>query len=240
MAIIGYDGTGKPLDDKRLSLSGTTEAGEQVYRIWHDGQQILVPRGQSITKPLAPENVGVNTGVFGRIRKGYFQQPIVEFRNTNENRLFDRFMLSTYRDEFPDDPDTDLETLGAYIVDLQFTLVIDFNGYHWEIPKTIILYRVGENIYQTADSYNITTYTPYSTQGVQEYNIEMAAYFNIDIAETHALGELPFGGHILHMGLQNCRINRGSSEYLYNQIFNRNLPNITFSATEISVKRGWS
>lgn len=239
MAIIGYDGQGSPLDDKRLTLSGTTEAGEQVYRMWHDGQQILIPKGQSISKPLMPETVGANTSVFGRIRKGYFQSPIVEIRNTDANLLFDRFMLSTYRDDIPTDPDTDLETLGARIVDLKFTLVVKWHTFEWQLPKLITLIRVGENLYQTADAYQITTYTPYSSQGLQEYNIEISSFFNIGIAETGALGELPLGGHILHMGLQNCRINRGSSEYLYNQLFNSNLPNIDFSAINITIERTW-
>lgn len=234
-----YDGQGQPLDDKRLTLSGTTEAGEQQYRIWNDGQQILVPKGQSITKPLMPETVGVNTKVHGGIRKGYFQSPIVEFRNTDERLLFDRFKLSVYRDELPTDPDTDLETLGFYLLDMQFTLVINWYTFQWEIPKSVSFIKVGTNLFQTPDAYQITTYTPYSSQGLQEYNMEISTYFNIDIAETAELGQLPFGGHTLHMGLQNLRINRGSSEYLFNPLFNPNLPNIAFSATDIKVLRGW-
>lgn len=239
MAFNYYDGEGKPLDDKRLTLSGTTPAGKQSYRIWHDGQQILVPRGQSITKPKSPENVAANTMVFGDINKGYFQSPVVEFRNTTDFKLFDRFKLSIYRDELPDDPDTDLETLGFYLLDMQFTLVINWHTYQWEIPKSVTFIKVGTNLFQTVDAYSITTYTPYSSQGLQEYNMEINTFFNIDIAETAELGELPFGGHKLHMGLQNLRINRGSSEYLYNPLFNRTLPNITFSATNIKVLRGW-
>lgn len=236
-----YEGQGRPLDDKRLTGAGTTEAGLQQYRIWHDAQQILVPKGQSITKPLMPENVGVNTRVHGSINGGYFQSPVVEFRNTNDGLLFDRFHLSTWRDEFPTDPDTDIDLLGVYLLDMSFNLAINFNGFQWDIPKYVTFIRTGENQFQTPDAYSITTYTPYSSQGSQEYNIEMLAYFNIDIVETHELGELQLGGHKLHMGLQNCRINRGSSEYLYNRIFNPNLlPPITFTATNITLLRGWS
>ena len=234
-----YEGQGKPLDDKRLTGAGTTEAGLQQYRIWHDAQQILVPKGQSITKPLMPENVGVNTRVHGSINKGYFQSPVVEFRNTNDGLLFDRFNLSVYRDEFPDDPDTDLETLGFYLIDLQFTLVIKWHTYEWNIPKNVTMVKVGTNLFQTPDTYQITTYTPFSSQGLQEYNMELSTFFNVGIAETGELGVLPFGGHILHMGLQNLRINRGSSEYLFTQLFNPNIPNISFSATDIKVVRGW-
>lgn len=235
-----YAGEGHPLDDKRLTLSNTTSAGAQQYRIWSDGQSILVPKTQSITKPLMTENVEVNTRVFGSIDKGYFQHPIVEFRNTFDNKLFDRFNLSIYRDEFPDDPDTDLETLGIRSLDVQFTLVIDWYTYHWEIPKTVTFVRVEPNIYQTADAYSITTYTPYNGQGTTEYNIEISSFFNIGLAETALLGVLPFGSHELHMGMQNCRINRGSSEYLYNPYFNPTLPDITFTAEDIVVLRGWS
>lgn len=240
MAIIGYDGQGSPLDDKRLTLSGTTEAGEQVYRMWHDGQQILIPKGQSISKPLMSETVGANTSVFGRIRKGYFQSPIVEIRNTDANLLFDRFMLSTYRDDIPTDPDTDLETLGARMVDLSFTLVVKWHTYEWQFERLATFIKVGTNQYRTVDAHQITTYTPYFAQGEQEYNIEISSFFNIDISETSSLGELPLGGHILHMGMQNCRINRGSSEYLYNPHFNATLPDISFSAIDISVERTWS
>lgn len=235
-----FNGQGSPLDDKRLSLSGTTDAGEQQYRIWRDSQQILVPRGQSISKPNAPENVQANTGVFAGIKKGYFQSPIVEFRNTNDYRLFDRFKLTTYRDDFPIDEDTDLETLGMYLLNLEFTLVINFHEYQWEIPKSVSLVRIGENLYRTDDSYQLTTYALYSQQGVQEYNIEFSTYFTVGVTGTHELGVLQLGNHILYMQLQNCRVNRGSSEYLFNNIFNKTLPPITFTANDIVIARGWS
>lgn len=235
-----YAGQGLPLDDDRLTLSGTTEAGEQQYRIWHDSQQVLVPKGQSTTKPLQPENVQVNTSVFAGIRRGYFQAPIVEFRNTVDYELFDRFKLATFRDYIPVDPDLTLETLGFQLIDLSFTLNIQWHTYQWAIPKMITLVRVGENLFQTADAYSITTYTPYSSQGTLEYNMEMHSYFNIGIAETALLGTLQIGGHELHMGLQNLRINRGSSEYLFNPIFNKTLPDITFWATDINIDRGWA
>lgn len=234
-----FNGQGKPLDDKRLTLSGTTKAGEQQYRIWRDSQQILVPKGQSITKPYATENVQANTGVFGDIRKGYFQSPTVEFRNTQDYNLFDRFRLSSYRDEFPTDPDIDLETMGIYLLDMELTLVINFNGYQWEIQKDISLLRKSPNVYQTYDAYHITTYTPYNNQGIREYSIEFFSYFNIGLSETHILGDIGFGGHTLYMGLQNCIINRGASQYLYTPIFNPNISEITFTAKDIKIERGW-
>lgn len=240
MANDYFDGKGLPLEDKRLTLSGTTEAGEQQYRIWHDSQQILVPRGQSISKPNAPENVQANVGVFAGIRRGYFQAPIVEFRNTTDYLLFDRFTLATFRDYIPVDPDLTLETLGFKMIDLTFVLNINWHTYQWAIPKTITLVRVGENLFRTADAYSITTYTPYSSQGTLEYNMELHSYFNIGIAETGLLGLLQIGDHELHMGLQNLRINRGSSEYLFNPTFNKTLPDITFWATNITIDRGWA
>lgn len=235
-----FNGKGSPLEDKRLTLSGTTSAGEQQYRIWRDSQQILVPRGQSITKPNAPENVQANTGVFAGIRKGYFQSPIVEFRNTHDYKLFDRFNISTFRDEFPTDPDTDLETLDVYTIDITFNLIVQWYTYQWEINKSITMYKAGTNLYTTPTPYHITTYTPFSDQAIQEYNIEFSTFFNIGIFETHEIGVLQLGNHKLYMGLQNCRINRGSSEYLFNSIFNPTLPDISFIANDIQIVRGWS
>lgn len=114
-----FNGDGNPLDDKRLTLSGTTEAGKQQYRIWHDGQQIMVPRGQSITKPLSAEIVNANTGVYGDISKGYFRRPIVEFRNTNDYKLFDRFSIKIWRNDLPIE-DTDID----YNLDLMLSEIM--------------------------------------------------------------------------------------------------------------------
>lgn len=235
-----FNGKGEPREDMRLSLSGTTTAGEQQYRMWHDSQQILVPRGQSISKPYSSENVSTNVGVFGNIKKGFFQSPIVEFRNTIDYKLFDRFKLSIFREEFPTDPNIDLETLGFSLIDIRFMLNIDWYTYHWEIPKLVTLIKVDTNIFQSADSYQITTYTPFYSQGLIEYEMEISTYFNIDMNETNEIGNLPFGNHKLYMGLQNLKIKRGSSEYIYNQIFNKNIPNIIFSANNIEILRGWS
>lgn len=124
MALQDFNGQGSPLDDKRLTKSNTTDAGAQQYRIWHDGQQILVPKGQSISKPLSSENVSANTGVFGDINKGYFQAPVVEFRNTIDYLLFDRFRLRIIRDELPTDPDIDWpDDLGVHTVLIRFNVV---------------------------------------------------------------------------------------------------------------------
>lgn len=124
MALQDFNGQGSPLDDKRLTKSGTTPAGNQQYRIWHDSQQILVPRGQSVSNPHRNENVQANTGVFSDIRKGYFRRPVVEFRNTIDYLLFDRFFLSTWRDELPTDPDIDWpDDLNINTVLLHFNIV---------------------------------------------------------------------------------------------------------------------
>lgn len=100
-----FNGKGYPLEDDRLTLSGTTPAGEQQYRIWRDSQTILIPKGQSTTLVGQNENVQANTGVFSSISQGYFRYPVVEFRNTIDYKLFDRFYLRTFRDgnELPTD-----------------------------------------------------------------------------------------------------------------------------------------
>lgn len=234
-----FNGQGLPLDDKRLTLSGTTQAGRQQYRIWRDSQQILVPRGQSITKPHSPENVQANVGVFGSIEKGYFQNPIVEFRNTNDYNLFDRFQLVSFRDEFPDDPDTPIDTFGFYMIDISFILIINFNGYQWDIPMQLPLVRTGDNIYITSDAYNIATYGNYSLQGGIEYELEFNTFFHLTTIGTHNLGVLNLGSHLLSMTLQTLRVNRGSSAYLYNPTFNPTLPPVTFVANDVKLLGGW-
>lgn len=124
MANDYFTGQGKPLDDKRLSLSGTTDAGDQQYRIWSDGQQILVPKGQSITKPLMPENVSANVRAFASIRRGYFRKPTVEFRNTVDFLLFDRYFLQTYRYDLPDDSIVDWhDHLGIEMLRLRYSIM---------------------------------------------------------------------------------------------------------------------
>lgn len=102
-----FNGSGVPTEDKRLTLSGTTSAGRQQYRLWHDSQQILVPKGQSVTKPALSELVQANSGVFGSISKGYFRKPVYEARNTNDYKLFDRFHMQTFRYTLPEDTNID-------------------------------------------------------------------------------------------------------------------------------------
>lgn len=234
-----FNGKGYPLEDKRLSLSGTTIAGKQQYRIWRDSQQILVPRGQSITKPESPENVQANTGVFGAISKGYFLPPYVEFRNTETYELFDRYGISTFRDEFPDSEDVTLEDLGIYNLDITLNLKVEFDGNVWNIPKSINLTRTAENVYETFNSHFITTFTPFTNEGNTHYSVEFSAFFLIGKFETHELGTIGFGNHILYMGLQKCSVNSGSSSYLFNPNFNPSVyNNIVFSAQDIQIIRG--
>lgn len=72
------------------------------YRLWHDGQNILVPVGQSTTKPLTKEIVNANARVYGEINNGYFNPPWVDFTNTNVvTERFDRYKLQTWRDNLP-------------------------------------------------------------------------------------------------------------------------------------------
>ena len=128
---------GNPLDDNRLTLSGTTDAGQQQYRIWHDSQQVLVPKGQSTTKPLNSENVQVNTTAQGFIGQGYFSKLMVEFRNTIDAKLFDRFYLKSSRFAMPMDPIIDwLDDLDVNTIVVRYTIVFTSNENEFSVNFT--------------------------------------------------------------------------------------------------------
>lgn len=111
--------------DERLDL---LKPGQ--YRIWHDGQNILVPVGQSTTKPLTKEIVNANTRVYGEIHNGFFNRPLVDFTNTNVDiERFDRYYLQTWREgeELPaDDPRIDYHfDLGLDRLHLMASITFD-------------------------------------------------------------------------------------------------------------------
>lgn len=82
-----------PKPDNRLANLTNGE-----YRLWYDGHQVLIPVGQSTTKPLTKELVGVNVKVSGNIEKSYFKPALAEFKNNLiTNDVFDSFYLSNYR-----------------------------------------------------------------------------------------------------------------------------------------------
>lgn len=141
-----FNGKGYPLEDERLKLSGTTPAGEQQYRIWHDSQMILVPKTQSTTKPQQPETVSCNTGVFSTIGQGYFKPPIVEFRNTVDYKLFDRFWLQSFRYDLPNVPHIDWHfDLGIKAVWLEYVIAFNCNGIKGFDRGMTLLYFKGIN-----------------------------------------------------------------------------------------------
>jgi len=236
--MIDFAQGGKPLDDKRFINSGKNDKLVQ-YRMWADSFTGLIPKGQSISKPLNSENVQVNLKAFGEINKGFFNPPTVEFRNTENGKLFDRFSISIMRDYFPDDEDLTLEEMGIKIVELEFIINVVFEGVLWQHEMHTLFLRRGENIYQSMTQF-FTTDTIYSSQGLLPFSIDFWTDFNLNISGTHNLGTLILGNTSLDMSLKKALINRGSSEYLYNPIFNNSLSPIEFFATDIRIVRGWA
>ena len=114
-------------DEKQLDFDDRlTKVNPSQYRIWHDSQNILVPKGQSTTKPLTTEIVNVNTKVYGKVIKSFFNKPRVDFTNTNvKPERFDRYYLQIWRDasnlpihnpivDYHDD--LGMNTLHAYVM----------------------------------------------------------------------------------------------------------------------------
>jgi hypothetical protein len=236
-----FNGNGIPLDDKRLSLSDTTDAGQQQYRIWRDSQQILVPRGQSITKPNSQENVQVNTGVFGVIRGGYFNPPIVEFRNTNNYSLFDRFNLSIMRDNLPNDG-TEIDFFGLNVLELSAEIDLTYNNNVWLFPVNIRLYREEPNVYSSDTHFYSTINQPTHLQDF-EYTIQLQGQFLINKQGTNSylIGKFNNDNDELYLDIKQCSVINGSSEYYYNNVYNPYTPDIVFILTEnIKMVRGWS
>lgn len=102
------------------------------YRIWRDGQNVLIPVGKSITNPLVKEIAQVNTDCYAPIHKGFFTKPTVDFTSTTANNIkrFDRFYLQTWRDELPiDNPDIDYnDDLNLRAVWVRLRSLFECNG----------------------------------------------------------------------------------------------------------------
>lgn len=115
-----------------------TKVNPSQYRIWHDGQMVLVKKGQSTTKPLTTELVNVNTKVYGEIQQSYFKPPLVDFTSTHvKTERFDKYYLGIWRngEDLPYNNtlidyhnDIGLKTIHAKI-DIEFSAQ-EFTGYY--------------------------------------------------------------------------------------------------------------
>ncbi|MCL2311009.1 MAG: hypothetical protein FWC41_00760 [Firmicutes bacterium] len=239
--LQNFDKRGKPLDDTRLILSDTTDAGAQQYRIWRDAQQVLVPSGQSTTLKNQSENINMNTGVFGEIRKGYFNKPIVEFRNTSNYLLFDRFNLSIHREELPNDG-TEIDIFGLNIIKLHIVLKVEFNGFIWNFPLDIRFYKESKNIFFSDTHFYTTANQPYHLQDF-DYIIQFQGQFiiNKQLSNSYLIDLFNSNNDNLYLDIPQCSIISGASEYIYNKSFNLNIPNINFSTDiKILIIEGWA
>lgn len=99
--------------DQILSDNRLTKTNGNTHRVWRDSGDVLLAKGQSLTRPLQPEKIGVNTGVHFPVVSGLFRQMVIEFRNRTNFDLFDRFRVSRtiLAGDLPDD--TVLSSLNA-------------------------------------------------------------------------------------------------------------------------------
>lgn len=92
--------------EKDPRLTGLTDGN---YRIWHDGEHILIPVGESISNPRVKEMVQCNTQAYGTIVKGFFNRLKVHFTNAKTVvKEFDYYYLRGWRDgeDLPLDDET--------------------------------------------------------------------------------------------------------------------------------------
>lgn len=131
--------------DKRLD-----KLVDGQYRLWNDAQNILVPVGMSITKPLTPEIVNANAKVYGEIDKGYFKRPFVEFTNTNVDvEQFDGYYLQIFRDTIPQEPHVDPhEDLGLNEIHVKYHVNFKHKHIHGKMNGvTTFKWAAGKNWY---------------------------------------------------------------------------------------------
>ena len=236
-----FNGEQSPLTDRRLTKSDTTPAGAQQYRILRDSQMILVPRGQSITKPHANENVSVNFGIHGSIREGWFQAPVAEFRNTTNYDLFDRFNLTVRRDEILDDG-TELDLYDTSLFEVLTVLQVEFEDYVWIIPQQIRMYRAMPNVY-FSDNHFYTTANQVIHMGEQEFTLEFDGkyYINHRGYNSYHVGDFNSDNDSLYFEVNKMRIRSGASEYIYNHDFyNLNIPEIKITGYDTIIVKGWT
>lgn len=132
------------------------------YRMWRDSGDILIPVGQSTTKPLTPEKANYNVRTYGEIHKGVFQPPYVDFTNTFQNpKRFDAFRLATFRDYNPnpepgdgslpfDNPDIDYhDDLGLTAITAKVSIVFECDGFRGRYDNTVLFRWLDDGIWST-------------------------------------------------------------------------------------------
>lgn len=219
--------------DKRFA-----KAQGLYYHIWHDGQEIRIPVGQSTANDLSTETVGVNTRVYGKIIKGKFYPPYVEFTNTTNQDIFDGFYLMTRREFTGEDGsggggagDGDLVDLSIFReFKVSFTLLISFNGYIWMVPQYILMERFSPNYYRSEPRY-INTVNFIQAWHNEEFIIELQARYILDspASNSYDLGTIVQTENKLYIDVGRCTIDNGSSSYIYNSVFNPDIPEIGIS-----------
>ena len=205
------------------------------YRIWHDGQNVLVPVGESTTKPLTNEIIGVNTKVYGRIADTTFKAPIVEFTNTTNGDFFDRFSLSIYRDEIP----PNINDFRKLI--LSFDITVNFNGLRWVIPVRSTLTRFNNNFFTGGRETYTTAGYPFAVPST-EYTVNFNSYFTIGRVDINSL---PLANvdenNLIYINVDSLNVFNSSSTYLMDNVYNPNVPNVSFNIGDsLTIVGGYS
>lgn len=143
--------------DDRLRL---LDVGQ--YRMWNDAGDILIPIGQSTTKPLTTEKVSYGLKAYGEIRKGVFQSPHVDVTNRFPNpKRFDVFRLSIYRDFNPnpepgdgslpfDDPSIDYhDDLGLTAITAKVSIVFDCDGFQGSYDNDVLFRWTDDGVWMS-------------------------------------------------------------------------------------------
>lgn len=208
-----------PLDfDNRLSKVKPSQ-----YRIWYDGQFVLVKKGDSTTKPLTPELVNVNTSVYGAIKKSYFKPPVVDFTSTNVKvERFDRYVLGIWRhgSDLPNDnPDIDYrEDIGLHAIHADVDVIfkadtftgsyrgkVEFKYYAgdtWESEKLHFHNYALQELY--GDFFLVCNPLPYHTeQGISFDTGKFVQEVNLPITAIVERATIKSGNSYMPLLLQN-------------------------------------
>jgi hypothetical protein len=194
--------------DNRLRF---LEGGQ--YRILHDGQTVLVPKGMSTTKPESPEEVPVNLKINGVINNGFFMRPLVNFWNANvKQKLFDRFWLQIWREDLPvDRPDIDwngdlginrvLIELTALFQEQSTSAIGSFSGFVW-------VEHIGNNQWQS-DILHFTDANTLRLEGMFRIGFN-GIYDGVFKLHLEQLGYIQDERTTLDLGIARCDLVHGN------------------------------
>jgi hypothetical protein len=217
-------------DDSRLLNTD----GSNTYRMWHDAHTVLLNTLTTTTIPPRRENVGVNVNVFGFINEGVFNPPIVEFRNTTNFNLFDRFSLNITRTNFP--PDTSVDDMGINKLVIDIDTIITWNNNTWVLDNTITFER---NITTGFSSSDITLYSNNVSNHLQNTNyiLEILGYYTINSVGSNPFNITSFNNvDTIYFNVKKATLWNGEKTYNINPFTNPNIPIYIISGRTTAIR----